>query len=60
MQITIIFLQALVYICTELAKLVARDGEGATKLIECVVEGGKKQKKTAARLSKSSYNINYG
>ena len=33
-----IFLQALVYICTELAKLVARDGEGATKLIECVVE----------------------
>lgn len=47
-----IFLQALVYICTELAKLVARDGEGATKLIECVVEGAKTEE-TAARLSKA-------
>lgn len=46
------FLQALVYICTELAKLVARDGEGATKLIECVVEGAQTEE-IAARLSKA-------
>lgn len=46
------FLQALVYICTELAKLVARDGEGATKLIECVVEGALTEE-IAARLSKA-------
>ncbi|OPY25708.1 MAG: Glutamate N-acetyltransferase [Methanocella sp. PtaU1.Bin125] len=28
-------------VCTELAKMVARDGEGATKLIECTVKGAK-------------------
>lgn len=46
------FLQALVYICVELAKLVAKDGEGATKLIECVVEGAETEE-VAARLSKA-------
>ena len=39
-------------IVIELAKLVARDGEGATKLIECVVEGALTEE-TAARLSKA-------
>ncbi|MDN4073719.1 bifunctional glutamate N-acetyltransferase/amino-acid acetyltransferase ArgJ [Fictibacillus terranigra] len=33
------FLQALTLTCTELAKSIARDGEGATKLIEVTVEG---------------------
>ncbi|WP_309144581.1 bifunctional ornithine acetyltransferase/N-acetylglutamate synthase [Fictibacillus sp. WQ 8-8] len=33
------FLQALTLTCTELAKAIARDGEGATKLIEVTVEG---------------------
>src|SRR5690606_9217840 len=33
------FAQAFVYICRELAKSIARDGEGATKLIEVQVEG---------------------
>lgn len=33
------FLHALKYVCIELSKLIARDGEGATKLIECYVKG---------------------
>lgn len=33
------FLLALTYICVELAKCVAKDGEGASKLIECDVSG---------------------
>lgn len=33
------FRNALEYVCTKLSKLIARDGEGATKLIEVVVEG---------------------
>ncbi len=33
------FLQALTLTCTDLAKAIARDGEGATKLIEVTVEG---------------------
>ncbi len=33
------FLLALTYICKELAKCVAKDGEGASKLIECEVTG---------------------
>ncbi|MDX9871258.1 MAG: bifunctional glutamate N-acetyltransferase/amino-acid acetyltransferase ArgJ [Clostridia bacterium] len=35
------FLDALTYLCTELAKLIAKDGEGATKLIEVRVQGAK-------------------
>jgi glutamate N-acetyltransferase / amino-acid N-acetyltransferase len=34
-----IFLEALENVCTNLAKMVARDGEGATKLVEIVVQG---------------------
>jgi len=33
------FKNGLNYVCTSLAKLIARDGEGATKLVEVVVEG---------------------
>ena len=33
------FAAGLRYVCTELAKAIARDGEGATKLIETVVSG---------------------
>jgi glutamate N-acetyltransferase/amino-acid N-acetyltransferase len=34
------FQEALTAVCTHLAKSMARDGEGATKLIEVIVEGG--------------------
>lgn len=34
-----VFFQGLVYVCTCLAKLIAQDGEGATKLIEVQVHG---------------------
>lgn len=34
-----IFERALVLVCTQLAKMVARDAEGATKLIEATVQG---------------------
>ena len=33
------FVEALRYVCTELAKELARDGEGAQRLIEVIVEG---------------------
>ncbi len=33
------FSEALDFICVEMAKMIARDGEGATKLIECAVSG---------------------
>jgi glutamate N-acetyltransferase/amino-acid N-acetyltransferase len=33
------FAEALGYLSTQMAKMVARDGEGATKLVECVVSG---------------------
>ncbi|MCL6590044.1 MAG: bifunctional glutamate N-acetyltransferase/amino-acid acetyltransferase ArgJ [Firmicutes bacterium] len=35
------FLKALTYVCLELAKLIARDGEGATKFVEIKVTGAK-------------------
>lgn len=34
-----IFFEALNYVSRYLAKLIAKDGEGATKLVECLVEG---------------------
>ncbi len=34
-----IFVNALMHVCTYLAKLIAKDGEGATKLIEIIVDG---------------------
>jgi glutamate N-acetyltransferase / amino-acid N-acetyltransferase len=33
------FAEALDYLDTQMAKMIARDGEGATKLVECVVTG---------------------
>jgi glutamate N-acetyltransferase/amino-acid N-acetyltransferase len=33
------FRNALEYVCTKLSKLIARDGEGATKLVEVAVDG---------------------
>ena len=36
-----VFRKALVKVCTELARLIARDGEGATKLIQVTVTGAK-------------------
>ncbi|HEY0196768.1 MAG TPA: bifunctional ornithine acetyltransferase/N-acetylglutamate synthase [Methanobacterium sp.] len=41
------FQEALEYLCTGLSRLIARDGEGATKLMEVVVKGG--QNKEDAR-----------
>lgn len=38
------FSNALSYVCIELAKLIAKDGEGATKLIECYVKGALDEK----------------
>ena len=35
------FQEALEYLCTGLSKLIARDGEGASKLIEVLVKGGR-------------------
>ncbi|SHI87277.1 glutamate N-acetyltransferase [Clostridium cavendishii DSM 21758] len=37
------FVDALTYVCVELSKLIASDGEGATKLIECRVLGCKNE-----------------
>jgi glutamate N-acetyltransferase/amino-acid N-acetyltransferase len=37
------FQEALDFICISLAKMMARDGEGATKFIECKVKGAKTQ-----------------
>lgn len=34
-----IFVKGLEYVCSHLSKLIARDGEGATKLVEVVIEG---------------------
>lgn len=35
------FKEALTYVCTELAKMMAKDGEGATKLVEMEVTGAR-------------------
>ena len=35
------FCEALKYVCTELAKKIAGDGEGATKLVACTVSGSR-------------------
>lgn len=47
-----IFVKALQFINTYLAKEIARDGEGATKLIECIVEGAEDEK-VAEKLAKA-------
>ncbi len=46
------FLEALTYVCKKLAKLMAGDGEGATKLLVCKVRGAKDEA-TAKTVSKS-------
>jgi len=50
------FLEGLTYLCIGLAKEIARDGEGANKLIEVTVEGAKKmdEARSAARSVASS------
>ncbi|MGE5605331.1 MAG: bifunctional glutamate N-acetyltransferase/amino-acid acetyltransferase ArgJ [Bacteroidota bacterium] len=47
-----VFLQALTTVCLELAKMIARDGEGATKLVEIKVSGGKTEEE-AVKAGKS-------
>lgn len=42
-----IFLEALQYVCTHLAKLIAKDGEGATKFIEVQVINGAYEEEAA-------------
>ncbi|MCX8081859.1 MAG: bifunctional glutamate N-acetyltransferase/amino-acid acetyltransferase ArgJ [bacterium] len=51
------FLSSLKILCTELAKMIASDGEGATKLIEVVVKGGwclKDARRVAKRIAGSN------
>lgn len=52
-----IFCQALTHICIDMAKMLARDGEGATKLVEVQVRGALTEldaKKAAISVAKSS------
>ena len=35
------FCEGLLFVCTELVKMLARDGEGATKLVEVVIKGAR-------------------
>ncbi|MBQ3090021.1 MAG: bifunctional glutamate N-acetyltransferase/amino-acid acetyltransferase ArgJ [Oscillospiraceae bacterium] len=44
--------EALMYVCTQLARKMAADGEGASRLITCLVEGAESEKK-AETLSRS-------
>jgi glutamate N-acetyltransferase/amino-acid N-acetyltransferase len=46
-----IFYEALTWLNTQLARMIAKDGEGATKLIECTVEGASDEAK-AVELAK--------
>ncbi len=46
------FAEALDYVDTQMAKMIARDGEGATKLVECVVTGAASEE-AAEALAKS-------
>lgn len=52
-----IFLDALVALCTVLAKKIASDGEGATKLVECSVRGAKTEE-SARGLAKAVISSN--
>ena len=47
-----LFVKALTHVCIYLARLMARDGEGATKLLECIVTGAPDDL-TAGLLAKS-------
>lgn len=52
-----LFLAALEYVMIKLAKMIARDGEGATKLIEIFVKGSKSEEE-AAQAAKAVANSN--
>lgn len=45
-----VFLGALRFVCTELSKMIAGDGEGATKLVSCTVSGSRSDE-TAEKLA---------
>ena len=47
-----VFLEGLTYLCKKLSKMIARDGEGATKLLEARVTGA--PDKTTARIAAKS------
>lgn len=49
------FLEALKYVTIKLSKQVAKDGEGATKLIQCTISGARNED-DALKLSKSVIN----
>lgn len=49
------FLEALKYVTVKLSKQVAKDGEGATKLVQCTMAGAKTEE-DALKLSKSVIN----
>ena len=51
------FVLALMYVCIYMARMVARDGEGATKLLECQVNGAKDEE-NARLLAKSVLSSN--
>lgn len=51
------FQEALLYVCQELAKMIARDGEGATKLITCETRGASSQS-DAKKVAKSIISSN--
>ena len=52
-----LFLSALEYVLIKLAKMIARDGEGATKFIEIVVEGARTEEE-AIQAARSVANSN--
>jgi glutamate N-acetyltransferase/amino-acid N-acetyltransferase len=52
-----LFVSALEYVMIKLAKMIARDGEGATKLIEIAVRGAKSESE-AAQAARSVANSN--
>ncbi|CAB3290235.1 Glutamate N-acetyltransferase [Methanocaldococcus lauensis] len=49
------FENALLYVCRELAKMIVKDGEGATKFVEVIVKGAK-TKEDAIKASKAIVN----
>ncbi|WP_456416907.1 bifunctional ornithine acetyltransferase/N-acetylglutamate synthase [Methanocaldococcus sp.] len=49
------FENALLYVCRELAKMIVKDGEGATKFVEVIVKGAK-SKEDAIKASKAIVN----
>lgn len=51
------FERAFQYVCCELAKMIARDGEGATRLVEVVVEGATSERE-AKQIAKAVVGSN--